>query len=179
MALIKEKSFLNETVTELAKRILIAARTAPKTRGKDNIYTAILTGDDILSLAEKMKQIGEDDDNHIFLRDAQNLIDGAKAVILIGCRINSAGLKYCGLCGFDNCDEKNKKPDIPCVFNTTDLGIAVGSAVSLAADLRIDNRIMYTIGMAAKEMNLPDKDSKITYGIPLSVSSKNPFFDRK
>ena len=84
----------------------------------------------------------------------------------------------CGLCGFKNCTEKNKKINIPCAFNTTDLGIAVGSAVSVAMDNRIDNRIMYTIGIAVKELNIFNEDVKIIYGIPLSGTSKNPYFDR-
>ena len=80
---------------------------------------------------------------------------------------------------YKNCDEKNEHPNQPCAFNTGDLGIAIGSAVSVAMDNRVDNRIMYTVGQAAIEMGILGKDVKIIYGIPLSVSSKNPFFDRK
>ena len=58
-----------------------------------------------------------------------------------------------------------------------DLGIALGSAVKLAAELCIDNRMMYTIGVAAKELRLLDSD--IIIGIPLSVTGKSPYFDRK
>ena len=82
------------------------------------------------------------------------------------------------MCGFKNCDEKNKYPSHPCVFNTGDLGIAIGSAVSVAMNHRVDNRIMYTVGQAVIEMGLLGDYVKIVYGIPLSVSSKNPFFDR-
>ena len=57
-----------------------------------------------------------------------------------------------------------------------DLGIALGSAVKTAADLNIDNRMMYTIGSAAKALGLLDAD--VIIGIPLSVSGKNIFFDR-
>jgi uncharacterized ferredoxin-like protein len=37
---------------------------------------------------------------------------------------------------------------------------------------------MFTIGKAVVEMKLLGEDVKIAYGIPLSASSKNPFFDR-
>jgi uncharacterized ferredoxin-like protein len=37
---------------------------------------------------------------------------------------------------------------------------------------------MYTVGVAAKEIGLLGEDVKVVYGIPLSVSSKSPFFDR-
>ncbi|MGD0658918.1 MAG: DUF2148 domain-containing protein [Syntrophorhabdales bacterium] len=46
----------------------------------------------------------------------------------------------------------------------------------LAAEMGIDNRIMYTVGAAAKALRLLDSD--IIIGIPLSATGKNPFFDR-
>jgi uncharacterized ferredoxin-like protein len=63
-----------------------------------------------------------------------------------------------------------------CIFQAIDLGIALGSAVKLAGELNIDNRIMYTVGAAAKKLNLLDSD--LIIGIPLSVTGKNPYFDR-
>ncbi len=68
---------------------------------------------------------------------------------------------------------------IPCVFNTGDLGLAIGSAVSVAMDNRVDNRVMYTAGQAVLEMGFLGEEVKIVYCIPLSVSSKNVFFDRR
>ena len=58
-----------------------------------------------------------------------------------------------------------------------DLGVAIGSAVKMAGECHIDNRIMYTIGAAVKELNLLQSD--IILGIPLSVKGKNIFYDRK
>jgi uncharacterized ferredoxin-like protein len=89
------------------------------------------------------------------------------------------GLSICGMCGFSNCAEKNMHPEHPCVFNSGDLGIAIGSAVSIAMDNRVDNRIMYSVGQALLEMGIFRKEIRIIYGIPLSISGKNPFFDRK
>jgi len=90
----------------------------------------------------------------------------------------------CGACGYDSCAdfikaEKKKGEDFTgplCVFESLDLGIALGSATKLAASLNVDNRIMYTIGAAAKELKLLDAD--IIMGIPMSVSGKNIYFDR-
>jgi len=82
------------------------------------------------------------------------------------------------MCGFANCAEKNKHSTVPCVFNTGDLGIALGSAVSIAMDNRIDNRIMYTVGQAVKELDIFPENVSIIYAIPLKASSKNIFFDR-
>ncbi|MGD0102297.1 MAG: DUF2148 domain-containing protein [Acidobacteriota bacterium] len=46
----------------------------------------------------------------------------------------------------------------------------------MAAELNIDNRLMYTIGAGAMAMKVLDAD--IIIGLPLSVAAKNIFFDR-
>ncbi len=53
----------------------------------------------------------------------------------------------------------------------------MGSAAKMASELNIDNRMMYSIGVAAKEMGLLDSD--IIIGIPLAVKGKSPYFDRR
>ena len=81
------------------------------------------------------------------------------------------------MCGFANCGE-TKKHGSPCIFNVSDLGIAVGSACATAADMRVDTRVMFSAGLAAQRLNWL-KDCKMVMAIPVSASSKNPFFDRK
>jgi uncharacterized ferredoxin-like protein len=66
-----------------------------------------------------------------------------------------------------------------CAYNPIDLGIAVSSAAGMASQFHADNRIMYSIGRAAMDLGLFSKDVKQALGIPLSVTGKNPFFDRK
>jgi len=63
-----------------------------------------------------------------------------------------------------------------CIFEALDLGIALGSAVKVASQMNVDNRLMYIIGAAAKELELLDAD--VIIGIPLSVTGKNIYFDR-
>lgn len=179
MAVINENELRQEALLNVAKQMILAARTAPKARGVNNIAMSVIAGNDIRELAAKMREIGEREDNQIFLRDAGNILNHAQAVVIMGTKVASLGLKLCSLCGFPDCASKEKEPDVPCAFNTGDLGIAIGSAVSIAMDFRVDNRIMYTAGIAARELDLLGRDYKIIYGIPLSVSSKNPFFDRK
>ncbi len=177
MTKVKNIEILNTALKRIAENMLIAAQTAPKARGLDNLCMNLIYDKDILSISNKMKEIGIRENIAFFLRDADNILK-APVVLLIGTRINPVGLKKCGLCGFKNCDDKIKYPLIPCAYNTMDLGIAVGSAVSIAADNRVDNRVMYTIGQAAIEMKLLGDDVPIALGIPLSASTKNPFFDR-
>ena len=47
-----------------------------------------------------------------------------------------------------------------------------------AADMRVDTRVMFSAGLAAQRLHWL-KDCKMVMAIPVSASSKNPFFDRK
>ena len=173
----KEEEFKTDAVLGVAQKMCLAARTAPKAKGIDLLEIMIISGDTIEKLSKKMNEIGERESHQTFLRDSES-IKSAQAIVLIGTKLKTIGLKYCSFCGFPNCAE-NEKAKAVCVYNPGDLGIAIGSAVSVAEDHRVDNRVMYSVGKAAIELNLFGQGVKIAYGIPLSVSSKNPFFDRK
>lgn len=176
---IHEEDIRNEAVLEVARKMMIAARTAPKGRGVDNLVIALLGPADIKKISDHIKEMAEGETlPKFFLRDADNIL-AASAMLLLGTKIKPLELKPCGMCGFADCREKDRHPDHPCVFNSGDLGIAIGSAVSVAMEHRVDNRIMYTVGQAAIRMGILGDDVKIVYGIPLSVGAKNPFFDRK
>ncbi|MCQ2960459.1 MAG: DUF2148 domain-containing protein [Bacteroidales bacterium] len=170
-----EENIRNEAVLEIAKKIAVAARTAPKAKGVDNLEIAILTGNDIENLAATMCDIAEKEGKQSFVRDAGNCRK-SQAVMLFGTKITSLGIN-CKFCGFQTCADKDKHPEIPCFFNANDLGIAIGSAVSVAANNRVDNRVMYTVGYTANKMGLLPK-CNVVLGVPLSVSEKSPFFDR-
>jgi len=144
--------------------ITMAGRTAPKAKGMDTIVIKIPTAAEIKKLIKKMKEIGK-------IRDATG-ISNSDAIILIGAYDKDRGLD-CGFCGGSCKSHKGL-----CAYTGIDLGIAIGSMVSRAADMRIDNRIMYTAGLAALKCSLMPKNVKAAFAIPLSVSSKNIFFDR-
>jgi uncharacterized ferredoxin-like protein len=63
-----------------------------------------------------------------------------------------------------------------CAFRMLDMGIALGSAVKTASMLNVDNRIMYRVGVVAREMKIVDWD--FVMGIPMSVTGKSIYFDR-
>jgi uncharacterized ferredoxin-like protein len=167
----------NEGLLDVARLMCVAARTAPKGRGLDRLITMVLTGSEKDSLADEMQRIGEQTPAGFFVRDAAN-IRLAGAVMLLGTTSATLGLPACGFCGFENCAMNEANGGI-CAFNITDLGIALGSAVSVAASNRIDCRIFFTAGRAALNLRLLGENVKVAFGIPLSVSAKNPFFDRK
>lgn len=167
----------NEALRQLAALMMNAARTAPKARGIDNLKIAMLTGDDIVRLSDKLKEMGMEPGRGFFARDGENILQ-AGAVVLIGTR-NAAMNLDCGWCGFPTCTDKIRQaPSAPCAFNMNDLGIAVGSAVSVAADHRADCRVMYSAGVAAMAMELLSGCHAIL-AIPVSATGKSPFFDRK
>ena len=179
MKLYSEEDSRERQLLDIAEKMMTAARTAPKGRGKDDTVIALVKRDGIKEISNKLREMAARDNlKPFFIRDADNILS-SPVMLLLGSKISAMGVAPCGMCGFKNCEEKNKHPDHPCAFNTGDLGIAVGSAVSVAMNHRVDNRIMYTVGQAVLEMGILGKDVKIAYGIPLSASSKNPFFDRK
>ncbi|MEE8638238.1 MAG: DUF2148 domain-containing protein [Candidatus Margulisiibacteriota bacterium] len=175
--LIRDKEFKEKMVEQIAEEMCLAARTAPKARGLDLLEIAVVKGDTIKKLSDKMLKVGEKENNRTFLRDGDNILKAA-VIVLIGSKTQYLGLKLCGFCGYPGCAEAEKANAV-CAFNTGDLGIAVGSAVSVAMDHRIDNRIMYSVGKAALDLGLLGKGVVVAYGIPLSATGKNPFFDRK
>lgn len=167
----------NEALRQTAALMMNAARTAPKARGIDNLEIAMLTGDDITRLSEKLKEMSGEPGRGFFARDGENILQ-AGAVVLIGTR-NVVMSLNCGWCGFPTCADKIRQaPLAPCAFNMNDLGIAVGSAVSVAADHRADCRVMYSAGVAAMAMKLLP-DCHAILAIPVSATGKSPFFDRK
>lgn len=161
---------------QVADLMMVAARTAPKASGKDKIVTLTLTDNDKETLADTMDFLGNKYDEAFILRDAANIRDSI-CVVAIAVKKEPFGLSNCGNCGFKNCVE-TARAGANCAFNITDLGIAVGSAVSIAADHRIDNRVMYSAGKGILEMGLFDDNICVCYGIPLYVGSKSIFFDR-
>jgi uncharacterized ferredoxin-like protein len=176
--LIKSRDAELAAVLNVANAVCAAARTAPKACKIDHLDTAVLTGEDKTALAAEMRRIGETfaEEGKFFIRDADN-VDVSQAVVLIGAKYEVRALGgMCGLCGFADCAACSGA-GAACVFTSMDLGIALGSAVSVVADARIDNRMMFTIGKAAASLGLLG-EYRMIIGIPLSVSGKTPFFDR-
>lgn len=173
----KSNELEREGTIEVARQMAVAARTAPKTRGIDNIEVAAIDDEPTKKkIIEKMKAISKKESRPSFERDADSI--GASPVILtIGVKSNPAGLN-CGYCGYQTCAELSKTKGI-CAYNSMDLGIAIDSAAGIANLFHADNRVMYSIGRACLDLGLFSKTVKQALGIPLSVTGKNPFFDRK
>jgi uncharacterized ferredoxin-like protein len=188
MARIPAQEAQHDGVRLAASLMATAARTAPKTRGLDSVETLILDGDDLETLAAAMEaKVGEKGGKlPSFARDAKN-VRASSAVLLVGVTGEPKNPKVpldCGACGYAGCAEfvEAKKSDGEdfrgplCMFQSLDLGIALGSAAKTAGLFNIDNRIMYTIGAAARKLKLLHSD--VIIGFPLSAAGKSPYFDR-
>jgi uncharacterized ferredoxin-like protein len=190
MAQLKSKEVERSALTMAAALMAASARTSPKGRAVDSTTSLVLTDEDMEKLAQAMERKAAEKPDYlatVHRRDANN-VRNSGCVLLLGVTGEPKKIQQpidCGACGFANCEQldkarkKTKGKDFNgpvCIFQAMDLGIALCSAVKLAADLGIDNRMMYTIGVAAQSLGLLDSD--IIIGIPLSVTGKNPYFDR-
>lgn len=166
-----------EAIMNAAEKMAVAARTAPKTRGQDYLETVIAAGDELKEYADRMERLGEEYNLPFMVRDSRN-IRNSEAVLFLGIgnhtRNLNEGCQYCKSANCKECIENNNT----CVYDPIDLGVALGSAVSVAADNRVDNRIMFSVGRAAKSMGLFGADISMVFGIPLSAKGKSIYYDR-
>lgn len=169
---------------DVARLIMISARTAPKSGGKDDIEALLVYGEEKDKIADEMNRIAVERDSKGFSRDSKNVRDSV-AVVLIGVEgTKSFGLD-CGGCGFKTCAEFTRAEKLRgldfigpnCIFLSLDMGIALGSAVKTAMNHNADNRIMFRIGTAAMRLGLTKKSS-VVMGIPISAKGKSIYFDR-
>jgi uncharacterized ferredoxin-like protein len=176
-----------EAIRIVAGLMVLSARTAPKARGVDEIVTRIITGNELKQLAGVMELSGIQNNLHFFIRDSK-CVAQSDVCVLIGIRGKVTVGVNCTGCGFVSCKDFQEAyqhrdsvttpfsgPN--CIVRITDLGIAIGSAVKTAQVHNVDNRIMYSAGVAARSLGWLDGCTSV-YGIPLKGSGKNIFFDR-
>ncbi|MGN0980583.1 MAG: ferredoxin domain-containing protein [Candidatus Avoscillospira sp.] len=178
--LYESKQMEEQAVLQTAAQMCAAARTAPKATGKDQIVTYVLTGAEKDQLADQMDAFGlrefGENAGKWYGRDAKN-VRAAQAVVLIGIQDTYRGIQRCGFCGFGSC-AACKAAGGHCAFAYIDLGIALSSACLAASAGFADSRIMFSIGKAAEALDfLPQ--GILWHGVPISVTGKSPFFDRK
>lgn len=182
-----------ETVLGL---MALAARTAPKSFGMDCLEIQMLTTAERRRITSHMRAMGERKSAAAKTEnkakaltldwncDAETL-ERADGILLLGIKGTKVGGVNCGGCGFATCAEMLKAPrpkgDFPgpyCMYRLWDLGIAVSSAVAVAAHHFLDNRMFQKLGAAAIELGIMNQSAPII-GIGVSCSAKNIFFDRK
>ncbi|WAC05941.1 MAG: DUF2148 domain-containing protein [Methanoregula sp.] len=175
----------SDAVRSVAGLMALAARTAPKAVGRDSIKIEVLTGKEQAKLGDEIIRIGKAIGLDFFRINGEKIKE-SDATILIGVEGKKGLGINCGGCGYPTCVEmakvaKAKKAKtlyqgLNCVMKISDLGIAVGSAVKTASIHNVDNRVMFTAGVAALAQGRLAGCS-VAYGIPLKASGKNIFFD--
>ena len=166
-----------QTVTDLME---IAARTAPKAAGQDYVVVKVIEGQDLQRLGDEMAKYGQQVGKKNFDRDGRNVAASA-ALVLVGLKDGKSPDLNCGACGVDLCNDRipaehGEFVGPQCAIRVLDMGIALGSAVKTASLLNVDNRIMYRVGVVARQIGLIDAD--FVMGIPLSVGGKSIYYDR-
>ena len=165
----------------VADLMAVAARTAPKSAGKDFVVIRVVEGDEVRELGARMVDYEARTGKKNFDRDGRNVVD-SDVVVLIGLKdAETTGLD-CGACGVELCEllevnsHESEFRGPQCAFRLLDMGIAIGSAAKMAGLLNADNRIMYRAGLVAREMGLIEAD--FAMGIPLSATGKSIYYDR-
>ena len=171
---------LQDIVFTMTEMLAVAAITAPKARGDDVVGYRILHGEQLKTFAEQMKEYGEISGRKNYDRDAKNLLN-ADALLILYLNGEHRGNLNCGACGYDTCAEFELRqgPEFNgpiCAIRSIDLGVAIGSAAKMAGILNMDNRVMYRVGPVALKYGWID--GTLAMGIPVSITSKNIFFDR-
>jgi uncharacterized ferredoxin-like protein len=173
----------------VAGLMILAARTAPKAKGQDELLYKVLTAKEIRAISAWLAREGKERDLGFFIRDSGNFA-ASGACVLIGVKGNVPVGINCGACGCETCaafsrvwgKKKQSGTDYAgpnCAVRMTDLGIAAGSAVKTAQIHNVDNRLMFTGGVAALGLGIFGEECTVAYAIPLSATGKNIFFDRE
>ncbi len=174
-----------ETVISL---MAASARTAPKAGGKDFLEIVVITDEGKLGkIAETMKAYAPKSTNEAFwLRDASN-IEHSEALLLIGLAKPVTAGYDCGGCGYSSCGDFSKNRQMQekemgytgphCIMRMMDIGVALSSAAKTASLLNVDNRVQQRVGAAARALGYIK--SEVAMGIPVSITGKSIYFDRK
>ena len=181
----KREKFTGKAIKDVANLMAAAATTAPKSKGFDDLTIEIVSGAKITQIAKEIKKMRQEDltsQTFWFLEPDAEAITESAAIFLIGIHAKRPPLTLnCQACGFETCADfeeavRQNKTTALCAFKILDLGIALSTATTVAAQHFIDNRMMWSVGMAAKRLDLITGD--IVLGIPLAAKGSNPFFDR-
>lgn len=85
-----ERDIRKAQALDIAQKMLVAARTAPKGKGVDVVECAVVDSDDLEALACTMEAVGEERGFAFFLRDA-NCVRKSLCVALVGTREKPRG----------------------------------------------------------------------------------------
>lgn len=191
MPVIEGTELVNENMVTAAAFAAMAALKAPK-MAKTEIVVKVLTGDDVMPLAELLEILGEDS---AFV--AGDATCGKKAhmagtpivEILIGAKTTRSDLNWnCGACGFGTCAEFNSyvKENMSaggyyagpsCNWKALDFGIAQSWAAAAAWQLNVENRTQTSYGVAGMLLGHME-GCNVCVGISMGPSRDQVWYSR-
>ena len=185
-----------DVAVQVAKLMAAAAVTAPKSggqlfiRGGHNFIETVIVYESqvIKELSQWIRARGVERKEPIWFRDAEVALQ-MDCILFVGLKDWYPPVYDCGACGYATCAEfltetkglreasqhfEFKGPQ--CNLRDIDLGIAVGSAARTASLHGIDCRTQTRVAVAARKLGIIDAD--VAVALSLSVTHKNPGFDR-
>lgn len=179
---------MKQTIETVINLMAASAITAPKAGGKNCLeIVAITDPDDLNSIAQEMRKYAHNSSKENYWhRDAANT-ENCQGVLLIGLAGPVTAGYDCGGCGYATCKEFEDSRELKdftmgytgphCIMRMMDIGVALSSAAKQASLLNIDNRVQQRVGAAARALGYIN--CEVAMGIPISISGKSIFYDRK
>lgn len=179
---------IKETIETVINLMAASAMTAPKAGGKNCLKIVALTdSEDLQRVADEMRKYAHNSSKENYWhRDAANT-ENAQGVLLIGLAGPVTAGYDCGGCGYSTCKEFEDSRELKdfemgytgphCIMRMMDIGVALASAAKQASLFNVDNRVQQRVGAAARALGYID--CEVAMGIPVSISGKSIFYDRK
>lgn len=179
---------IRQTIETVINLMAASAMTAPKAGGKDCLeIIAITAPDDLQKIADAMRQYAHNSTKENYWhRDADNT-ESAQGLLLIGLAGPVTAGYDCGGCGYSTCKEFEEGRELQdftmgysgphCIMRMMDIGVALASAAKQASLFNVDNRVQQRVGAAARALGYID--CEVAMGVPVSISGKSIFYDRK
>jgi len=165
----------------------LAARTAPKGKGTDMLEIRVLAKKDMKKLAARLEKLGKEKDIGFFLRMQEPRRLGRLCPYRLPGRRSRRHqlrrLRVCDCADFTKALRKKSKRETPFAGPTASSAWPTSASRSVQQSrpprfITWTNRVMYSGGVAARDLCLFSKDCTVVYAIPLSATGKNIFFDR-
>ena len=179
---------MKQTIETIINLMAASAITAPKAGGKDCLeIVAVTDTEDLQRIADEMRKYAHNSSKENYWhRDADNT-EKSQGLLLIGLAGPVTAGYDCGGCGYATCKEFEDSRELKdfamgytgphCIMRMMDIGVALASAAKQASLFNIDNRVQQRVGAAARSLGYIN--CEVAMGIPISISGKSIFYDRK
>jgi uncharacterized ferredoxin-like protein len=184
--------YLQDSIIEVAKKIVLALKKAPTITGKTKIEAEILWGDDLIPMLDVLEPVAKVSTyTNWDYKTMKKCLDKGESPIVIGIggKADRSNLNWnCGACGYATCKEFNSYAKNEagsgqlggpsCNWKVMDWAIACDWACASAGQYKVDNRIMGSLGFAMQALEyLPNSSHKL--GIALGPARDMVYYSRE